>query len=79
MSFKQQSNYAEKLRSSPVRKVTDYHYKKIWPNVPNTIQCWVITLDLTFLALVSKFVKFSVVFLTAEGLEDGQTETMYPK
>ena len=41
-------------------------YKKIWPKLRKTNYALVIKLGLTFLALFSIFLKFSVVFLTAE-------------
>ena len=65
MSFKQQSNNAAKLRSPSVRKVSLQVQKNITEGAKNNYAL-VIKLDLTFLALVSNFLKFSVVFLTAE-------------
>ena len=68
MSFKQQSNYAAKLRSSPVHKVSLPVQKNMTEGAKNNYAL-VIKLDLTevFCSLLSSRRK----------LEDGQTETIF--
>ena len=66
MSFKQQSNYAAKLKSSSVHKLSLPEYKKNMTEGAKNNYALFYKIRSDFFIIGPNFLKFSVDFLTAE-------------